>query len=628
MDGDSWLSWIPIVFLLCMAAYFAVAETAATSVSRIRLKTRLDQGDQKAKKALYVQDNFDRAISAILIGTNIVHISTATLTTVLVTRTWGASWVALGTIVCTIAVFFAGEMLPKSIAKRYSERCALATAPSLCFFMRIFAPLAKALSHIGEFFSNLAKGEPEITVTEDELYDIIETMTDEGELPEDRAELVHSALEFADVTVERVFTPRVDVAALDVNTPPEKILSFIREQRHSRLPVYEGSIDNIIGVLQIRKYVRVYLRERKYPELRSLLDAPCFVHQSTSIDELLEELNRQKVSLAVVTDNYGGTMGIVTVEDIIEELVGEIWDEHDEEEVFIRKIGEDKETIYVCYVTSAKRKLEGVVTVKDLLLSDDDVILEDIMDTNVIYASTTDDQEEVSDMISNYDLIAIPVVDKEGCLVGIVTVDDIIDVMEQEATEDIEKMAGITPSDKPYSRTSVVDIWKNRIPWLMFLMLSATFTGMIVTHFEDALATQVALASFMPMLMGTGGNSGSQSSVTIIRSLSLAEIRFSDIFRIMFKEMRVALLCGATLAVVNFGKLMLFDRLGVFVSLTVSLTLLATVVVAKFFGCTLPLLVKKIGLDPAVMASPIITTIVDAIALLIYFAIASAMLGI
>lgn len=183
MDGDSWLSWIPIVFLLCMAAYFAVAETAATSVSRIRLKTRLDQGDQKAKRALYVQDNFDRAISAILIGTNIVHISTATLTTVLVTRTWGASWVALGTIVCTIAVFFAGEMLPKSIAKRYSERCALATAPSLCFFMRIFAPLAKALSHIGEFFSNLAKGEPEITVTEDELYDIIETMTDEGELP-------------------------------------------------------------------------------------------------------------------------------------------------------------------------------------------------------------------------------------------------------------------------------------------------------------------------------------------------------------------------------------------------------------------------------------------------------------
>ena len=214
----------------------------------------------------------------------------------------------------------------------------------------------------------------------------------------------------------------------------------------------------------------------------------------------------------------------------------------------IRKIGEDKETIYVCYVTSAKRKLEGVVTVKDLLLSDDDVILEDIMDTNVIYASTTDDQEEVSEMISNYDLIAIPVVDKEGCLVGIVTVDDIIDVMEQETTEDIEKMAGITPSDKPYSRTSVVDIWKNRIPWLMFLMLSATFTGMIVTHFEDALATQVALASFMPMLMGTGGNSGSQSSTAIIRSLSLGDTSPSDALRVIWKELRVAFLCGVSLA--------------------------------------------------------------------------------
>ena len=341
MDGDSWLSWIAIVFCLCMAAYFAVAEVSATSVSRIRLKVRLEQGDKKAKKALYVQDNFDRAISAILIGTNIVHISTATLTTVLVTRTWGASWVALGTIVCTIAVFFAGEMLPKSIGKRYSERCAIATAPSLCFFMRIFAPLAKALSHIGEFFSSLFKGDAQVTVTEDELYDIIENMTDEGELPEERAELVHSALEFGDVTVERVFTPRVDVAALDVNTEPEKILTFIREQRHSRLPVYEGSIDNIVGILQIRKYVRAYLKTGEYPKLTELLDTPCFVHQSASIDELLEELNRRKISLAVVTDNYGGTMGIVTVEDILEELVGEIWDEDDVAQVKFRALGDN-----------------------------------------------------------------------------------------------------------------------------------------------------------------------------------------------------------------------------------------------------------------------------------------------
>ena len=216
----------------------------------------------------------------------------------------------------------------------------------------------------------------------------------------------------------------------------------------------------------------------------------------------------------------------------------------------------------------------------------------------------------------------------DGLVVGIVTFDDAMDVMQDEATEDMEKMAAMLPSEHPYLRSSPFEIWKNRIPWLMLLMISATLTGLVITSFEDALGVLPCLTAFIPMLMDTGGNSGSQSSVTIIRSLSLAEIRFSDIFRIMFKEMRVALLCGATLAVVNFGKLMLFDRLGVFVSLTVSLTLLATVVVAKFFGCTLPLLVKKIGLDPAVMASPIITTIVDAIALLIYFAIASAMLGI
>ena len=341
MDGDSWLSWIPVLLLLCAAAYFAAAETAATSVSRIRLRTRLDQGDRKAKKALYVQDNFDRAISAILIGTNIVHISAATLTTVLVTRTWGAGWVALGTIVCTVAVFFAGEMLPKSIAKRYSERCALATAPSLCFFMRIFAPLAKALSRIGEFFSSLAKGEPEITVTEDELYDIIETMTDEGELPEERAELVHSALEFGDVTVERVFTPRVDVAALDVNTPPEKILSFIREQRHSRLPVYEGSIDNIIGVLQIRKYVRVYLRERQCPELRSLLDAPCFVHQSASIEELVGEIWDEDDVAQVEFRPVGGNTYEVSADMDMEDLFDELgYDDPENTEWEHKPVGE------------------------------------------------------------------------------------------------------------------------------------------------------------------------------------------------------------------------------------------------------------------------------------------------
>ena len=299
----------------------------------------------------------------------------------------------------------------------------------------------------------------------------------------------------------------------------------------------------------------------------------------------------------------------------------------------IRKIGEDKETIYVCYVTSAKRKLEGVITVKKLLLSDDDTILEDIMDRNVIYATTTDDQEEVSEQISDYDLIAIPVVDKEGCLVGIVTVDDVIDVMEQEATEDIEKMAGITPSDKPYSRTSAVDIWKNRIPWLMFLMLSATFTGMIVTHFEDALATQVALAAFMPMLMGTGGNSGSQASTAVIRSLSLGDIEPADVLKVIWKELRVAFLCGLSLAAANFIKMLLVDRMllnndavTLMVAATVSLTIVFVVMFAKVVGSTLPIVAEKIGVDPAVMASPLISTITDAVSLLIYFTIVKALL--
>ena len=295
----------------------------------------------------------------------------------------------------------------------------------------------------------------------------------------------------------------------------------------------------------------------------------------------------------------------------------------------IRRIGEDRETIYVCYVTSAKRRLEGVVTVKDLLLSDDDTIIEDIMDTNIIFATTTDDQEEVSAQFSDYDLIAIPVVDKEGCLVGIVTVDDVIDVMEQEATEDIEKMAGITPSDRPYSRTSVLEIWKNRIPWLMFLMLSATFTGMIMTHFEDALAVQVVLAAFIPMLMGTGGNSGSQASTAVIRSLSLGDIEPSDVVKVVWKELRVAFLCGITLAVINFGKMYLVDRtllhnpeVTFTVAAIVSLTIVFVVMFAKVVGSTLPIIAEKIGVDPAVMASPLISTITDAVSLMIYFNIA------
>ncbi|MBR5260963.1 MAG: magnesium transporter [Oscillospiraceae bacterium] len=301
----------------------------------------------------------------------------------------------------------------------------------------------------------------------------------------------------------------------------------------------------------------------------------------------------------------------------------------------IKRIGADKETIYTCFVTSADRKLEGVVSVRDLIMADEEDILEDIMSEYVVYAVTTDDQEDVSEMFSNYDFLAVPVVDKEQRLVGIITVDDVIDVMEQEATEDIEKMAGITPSDKPYSRTSVGSIWKNRIPWLMFLMLSATFTGMIVTHFEDALAVQVALAAFMPMLMGTGGNSGSQASTAVIRSLSLGDIEPGEVLGVVWKEIRVAFLCGITLAAANFVKMLLVDRLLLsnpditfMVAAVVSLTIVFIVIFAKAVGSILPIIAEKIGVDPAVMASPLISTITDAVSLLIYFTIAKFLLNI
>lgn len=301
----------------------------------------------------------------------------------------------------------------------------------------------------------------------------------------------------------------------------------------------------------------------------------------------------------------------------------------------IRRIGEDKETIYVCFVISADRKLEGIVTVKDLLLADDDTIIEDLMDRNVIFATTTDDQETVSEMFSDYDLMALPVVDTEGRLVGIVTVDDVLDVMEQETTEDFEIMAGILPSDKPYSRTGPFDMWKNRIPWLMFLMLSATFTSMILTTFEDMLAVQAGLVAFIPMLMGTGGNSGAQSSTAVIRSLSLGDTEPKDVLRVMWKEWRVALLCGVTLAVVNFGKMLLLDgfilhndSVTVLVAATVSLSIVFIVMFAKVVGSTLPILAEKIGVDPAVMANPLISTVTDAVSLLIYIYVAKLILHI
>ena len=295
---------------------------------------------------------------------------------------------------------------------------------------------------------------------------------------------------------------------------------------------------------------------------------------------------------------------------------------------YIRKNEMDKETIYTCYVTNAKRKLEGVVSLKDLVLASPDALIEDLMDTNVIKATTTDDREDVAAIFNKYDLIALPIVDKENRLVGIVTVDDAVDVMEEEATEDVERMAAIVPSEKPYLKTGIFETFKQRIPWLMFLMLSAAFTGGIISFYEEALGKFVILTSFIPMLMGTGGNAGGQSSVTIIRGLSLGEIEFSNMLKVMWKEIRVAFLCGVVLAATNLLKLMFIDRVSAEVALVVCATLIATVVIAKLIGSVLPLFAEKAKLDPAVMASPFITTIVDALSLVIYFQIATYILHI
>ena len=300
----------------------------------------------------------------------------------------------------------------------------------------------------------------------------------------------------------------------------------------------------------------------------------------------------------------------------------------------IRRQGVDKETIYTCYVTAKDRTLQGIVTVKDLLLAeDDDMKIEDLMITNMIFVTTQTDQEDVARMFSKYNFLALPVVDGEGRMVGIVTFDDAMDVMEEEATEDIELMSGITPSEKPYLKSSAFELFRNRFPWLMLLMVSSTFTGLIITSFEDALAAQVALTAFIPMLMGTGGNSGSQSSVTVIRSLSLGELELRDVGIVLWKELRTALMCGVALAVVCFAKIWLVDKLlfgneaiTLTVDLVVCLALALTVVIAKAVGCVLPMVAKALGADPAVMASPFITTIVDAVSLLVYFMFAKMLL--
>ncbi len=295
---------------------------------------------------------------------------------------------------------------------------------------------------------------------------------------------------------------------------------------------------------------------------------------------------------------------------------------------YIRAHGVDKETIYTCFVMDGERHLEGVVTIKDLLMNPYDTKIQDIMDTNCIKAVTTDDQEEVMDLFNKYDLICLPVVDHENRLVGIVTVDDVVDVMEEEATEDFEKMAAMLPSDKPYLKTGILELAKNRIVWLTVLMISSMITGGILTHYEAAFATLPLLVSFVPMLTGTGGNAGSQSSTMIIRCMAIGEVEPSDILKVIWKEVRVALVVGFLLAALNFVRLMIMYPGQLMVCLTVVVSLYITVIMAKSIGCTLPIAAKLLKLDPAIMAAPLISTIVDACSLIIYFRIACNLLNI
>ena len=316
---------------------------------------------------------------------------------------------------------------------------------------------------------------------------------------------------------------------------------------------------------------------------------------------------------SIMTTEYEALKQHLTVEQAVEK---------------IRKDGIDKETVNNCYVLDPQRHLIGTVTLRQIIFADPLTSIGDIMTDHVISVTTLTDQEEVAREIQKYDFSAMPVVDSENRLVGIVTIDDIIDILQQEATEDIEKMAAISPSDMPYLKTGVVQTWKKRIPWLLLLMISATFTGMIISKYEEALGAYIVLTAFIPMIMDTGGNAGSQASVSIIRALSLDELEFSDIGRTIWKEIRVSVLVGCTLAAANFVKLLLIDRVTVLIAAVVCLTLIVTVFVAKFVGCTLPMLAKKLGFDPAVMASPFITTIVDALSLMIYFRFATWFLGI
>ena len=321
-------------------------------------------------------------------------------------------------------------------------------------------------------------------------------------------------------------------------------------------------------------------------------------------------------------ENSAGSLMTIEVVDLKKEM------RVDQALEYIRRIGLDKETIDVCYVMDKNRKLEGIIPIRKLILSEPDETIENIMETNIISVHTLDDQEDIANIFRKYDLLAIPVVDKEGRLVGIITIDDIVDIIEQENTEDFQRMAAMQPSDEEYLKTSVVELAKHRVTWLLILMISATLTGSIIQKYQDVLYSVAILTSFIPMLMDTAGNAGSQSATLIIRGLALEEINLNDILRVMWKELRISILVGIVLAVINFARILIMQQASVWVAATVSFSMIITVILAKVIGGSFPILAKKIGLDPAIMAGPLITTIVDALALTAYFSIASWILGI
>ena len=331
MDADSRISIIFILILLLLAAIFAIAETAFASASQSKIKVSADRGDDRAERAVKILDNFEDAISTLLICTNIVHLSIATLVTVMVTRLWGLSFVSLSTIVTTLVVFFAGEMLPKSIAKKDPEKYALRTAGLLSVMMKVFSPLARLLTWIGLLAAKLTKGEPEISVTEDELLDIFEDLAEEGVLDDDQEDMMSSVLEFTDTKTGRILTPKKNIVGIDANLPREEVFELVNTLTHSRVVVYDGEIDKVLGILRIREYLKTYLNTHEIPDVRDIMDEPYYVSSRTTADELLEEMSKARQNIALVKGVNGKFIGLVSIEDILEELVGDIFDESDEE---------------------------------------------------------------------------------------------------------------------------------------------------------------------------------------------------------------------------------------------------------------------------------------------------------